>query len=467
MESRLRRDTLTVEQEKGFVPRRKPVEMSFNFARPLRLVEIPGGTLPCREAFEEYGIPYKFCFTLDNNPAHLPYYSKLFGEARAKEWSGPNADINLLEFDNVPDCDIFVGTPPCQHSTPGGRPDGVKHWTFVTVETTCRLVVHLAKRNCLKMYWIEQGGKSHFQFNKQQSARDVCVAILEQISTFSHKTFQWNNLYCDLPHDRLRWIYAGVRLDILARDPFQRDLADPLDFGYEDIYHMLNMTLPNLRYSDPDPKQNDLTVKELKNFRDFEKTVHEIVKGAKTVNDSQRIGLIATCDPTRKFTGVYDPAFRVSGVIGSLTSKDVKKIVMSTWDTDKPIEEKAVCRILHPGERWQLQGRDPNLRRNWGTYQNDLATGESLSTNLVICTLFPFMKQMENADIIRADMSKEAFEFDVFCSTWTSPTTSPTTSLTNEETKTSPTTPLHGTGRGLKRQRSDSSEATLEWAATS
>ena len=140
---------------------------------------------------------------------------------------------------------------------------------------------------------------------------------------------------------------------------------------------------------------------------------------------------------------------------------------MSTWDTDKPIEEKAVCRILHPGERWQLQGRDPNLRRNWGTYQNDLATGESLSTNLVICTLFPFMKQMENADIIRADMSKEAFEFDVFCSTWTSPTTSPTTSLTNEETKTSPTTPLHGTGRGLKRQRSDSSEATLEWAATS
>ena len=38
MASRLRRDTLTVEQEKGFVPRRKPVEMSFNFARPFRLV---------------------------------------------------------------------------------------------------------------------------------------------------------------------------------------------------------------------------------------------------------------------------------------------------------------------------------------------------------------------------------------------------------------------------------------------
>ena len=103
MASRLRRDTLTAEQEKGFVPRRKPVEMSFNFARPLRLVEIPGGTLPCREAFEEYGIPHKFCFTLDNNAAHLPYYSKLFVEARAIEWSGPNADINLLDFDNVPD----------------------------------------------------------------------------------------------------------------------------------------------------------------------------------------------------------------------------------------------------------------------------------------------------------------------------------------------------------------------------
>ena len=181
-------------------------------------------------------------------------------------------------------------------------------------------------------------------FGGRKSAKKVLVEALEgPMPHFNHKQYSFNVNQSGIGHDRERWVLCGIRADI-ADEP-----ADPLMLGFEDIHDLLNIKLPCLA-------DDDLTTNEWTNFYDYQTFLRQ------EYEEGNIVGKVAVFDATRKLRGKWDCAMRTDGTIGALTTHDVKKVVMSTYDMDKDMKDRSFCRIVHSGERFMLQGHHASTR---------------------------------------------------------------------------------------------------------
>ena len=314
-QARANRECLTAYEEAGFPePSHKPFDISFDFCRKLRLFECPGGLLGVRQCFENYGLDFELVGTFELDKRHKAYYEHLgFTPAQLAKSLGPAADITKLDPKDtavLPDADLWGGGLPCQHSCPGGTPEGPDHRTFKVVQAGLEQIEELINRGCLKMYWLELGGKCHYSWKNNASVKFIVDKFFAtRCPTFKHATFQFNVRNSTIEHDRLRWIFQGARKDISGPVP------KPIDCGYGDLYGMLNHRLPNV-------VDEDLTIPEWSNFKDYEKALKTMLAN---IPQEQEIGLIMSFDVTRKFKGVYDTAVRFNATVGALTTKAVKK----------------------------------------------------------------------------------------------------------------------------------------------
>ena len=244
------------------------------------------------------------------------------------------------------------------------------------------------------------------------SSRYNCPVAKEPIhESFCHTDYQYNVSDSNLPHCRLRWVFAGLREDMARTTNLgileESIVPKPIKMGCGDVYEILNKTLPNVILE-------DLTFAEWVNFKEYEDFLKETIE-LHGFDGVPAHGLCATFDVTRKMNGAgFDCAMRTNGLVGPLTTKDVKKMAMTIFDIDLPRDQREICRIIHNGERWLLQGRDASTRHDYSYGASDSATGEAYATTMVACSFLPILKQVEISDLILDDIAEENTRYHDF-----------------------------------------------------
>ena len=373
------------------------------FLRSLVLTELCSGLLSGSEAFTKAGVAVEPGDIIDKEVNFFPYYVHKMGYEKAASnhvhLGTEDGDILKKKIEDFRGCDVLMAGPPCPPWAGPGSKDG----EFNPQADVFWKVVEIIKwLGChgLKVFAIETVvGVTHMLGGRTPFIRKVLAVLREGLP---HFTISYDKISVSdvstLPHNRTRvWIRGALSVFLTS---FPETLPGILrnDDPQEDLMNFLNLSLPNA-------DMRELTRPQKKNLGDQER----YIKRLKRNMGWPSVGRVACFDISRKQGGVYSALGRYDGACIPLTCKNYKIFITSTFDIHLPRSQRAVCRFMHPCERFVQQGHSPDGAQCFLKNGAVKAAGNAYAVNQCHAVLEPFFDDLEKSQLITpiADFSKQ------------------------------------------------------------
>ena len=335
-------------------------------------------------------------FDLDDNIAdwHRALVRNGIRDTCGPVWSGPLVgDMMSVPVKSLLDSDILAAGPPCQGFSASGLKGREEDSRSDCYSRVVDWVVELARRGCLKGYFIENGtGIMDNNGSDQSFAEKMLSTISSQLPFFKHGYAQVTPSGV-VPVRRVRMWLRGVRFDCLKHDDAFVSLPSPLHC-----------------FSIPAIKLEDL----------LDKTLAPAVVSDMPRNLAKNLTLymqkmrleIAWGHPGRVAVFELDRHPDTDGYSGKLTydlvpplrCKGPPYFVCSTWDLHLPQEQMTFFRMISVSERFLLVG----YRKEHASFMCNQtamlkATGNAYPLAMSGQVVLPVLQVMCNSGVMHGD----------------------------------------------------------------
>ena len=327
--------------------------MSSAFQHPLRISEPCYGMGGVREMMSLGAVPHQAVNVFEIDGA-MKHYHSLLHEAlgddcmnpEAASWGADSGNLLDVPLDALEPCDGLVSGPPCTPWAHNGKRLGKADPRSQVFERVVEWIMHLALTGGLWFFLLENST------NIAAKVHDEKIPYIEEVKArLEARMPDWvidlsfSSLESFIPHKRSRCWLRGLRRDMLPGSV--QSIPAPLaciGVGPVPLEHLLEAGLEVF------PPEAMTTTKKMENTTLYLSEIEAMVRA--NPNHQHRIAVFDPCRAQGKKWKVrvhYDvvPALRTSGPW---------YFVVSLWDWDSAVQDKAIFRFLTLGERFLLSG---------------------------------------------------------------------------------------------------------------